>query len=70
MRPTMNKQLTPLCLAWIELLLCLAICGLVAILSHGAAVTDPVRLGIMLFVIAAVPTGNFIIRRRRARGAE
>jgi hypothetical protein len=63
----MNGPLRPYRLAWFELLGCLAICGLVVLLSRGTAMTDPVRLGVMVFVIVTVPTVNFIIRTRRRR---
>jgi hypothetical protein len=63
----MSERTTPIGLACRDLLLCLAICGAVAIMSHGAALTNPVRLGILLFVIIVVPTGNFFMYRRRLR---
>ena len=65
----MNANPTPLKLALQSFLICLACCGVVLLLDHGAALRQPMRLGIMLFVLIAIPAGNFVGHRWRRRNA-
>jgi len=65
----MNPDPSPLRLAAQSFLVCLACCGLVLLLDHGAALREPIRLGIMLFILVAVPAGNFFGHRWRRRNA-
>jgi hypothetical protein len=45
-------------------LACLVICGLVAAIDHDA-VHNPLRRAILLFILIAVPAGNYFMYRRR-----
>lgn len=51
-----------------DLLFCLAICALVAAFDHDA-LRNPIRRAIMMFVIIAVPAGNYFMYRRHNRPA-
>jgi hypothetical protein len=65
----MNTKLTPASLALRSFAVCLAICsGVVALFFYfgdASKAKDPVRLGIMLFVLVTVPVGNYFVLRRR-----
>jgi hypothetical protein len=69
LRGPMNDFSTPLKLAMQSFVVCLACCAAVVLLSHGAALKEPARLGIMLFVLVMVPAGNYFISRWRQRNA-
>jgi hypothetical protein len=67
----MNAKPTPMGVAVQSLVICLAVCGLVIamffLFGDAAKAHDPVRLGIILFVLIAVPIGNYFGAKRRQR---
>ena len=67
----MNTKLTPASLALRSFAVCVAICGgvvaLIFLFGDAAKAKDPVRLGIMFFVLVVVPVANYF-RLRRRRG--
>lgn len=70
----MSGKSSPLRIAAISLMGCLAIDGLVIALffARGDAqkAHDPIRLAILLFVTIAVPLGNYVGGKWRRRSAE
>lgn len=67
LRGPMNDFSPPLRLALQSFVICLACCVAVVLSDRGAALREPARLGIMLFVLVAVPAGNYLMSRRRQR---
>jgi hypothetical protein len=64
----MTHPTSALKLAARTLVICLAVCGLVIAFDPGA-VRDPIRLAVMIFVVVAVPIGNYMLARRSAQDA-
>jgi uncharacterized membrane protein len=70
----MDTNPKPLNVAARTLITCLACCVMVIALFFLFGDTDkarnPVRLGMMLLVLVAVPLGNYFAVKRRRRNAE